>query len=125
MALSFEQATPLALFEVIHTACEETPIYRGKTSLQSILRKLIDWDVYAIRKNGELIGSVMFLGNEGHIAVLDKHRKAWCGKEFYRFMREQVEKRGVIQAICGNPDALRFIERLEKRGYVCLAGKNY
>jgi len=114
------ESTPFELAGVLHLACEETPVYKGKTSLESTLLGLAKFDCYAIEKDGEVIGGVIFRGDEGHIAVLSRFRKHWAGREFYRFMRGQVEGRGVIQVSCGNPDALPFIKRLEERGYVCL-----
>jgi GNAT superfamily N-acetyltransferase len=120
MPLVIRPSCPEEVYRVIHQACEETHVYRGKTSLQSALEGLSRFDCYAIEKEGEQIGAVIFRGNEGHIAVLAKYRGAWAGRAFYRFMQEQVNKRGVIHARCGNPDALKFIQRLVNRGYVCL-----
>lgn len=125
MALSFEISSPEDLYEITHQACEETEVYKGKTTPKSALEGLKKHDCYAVIKDNKIIGSVLFAGNVGHICVIKEHYKTWCGRQFYRFMSEQVKKRGVIQVTSGNPDSLRFIEMLEKRGLVCLVGKKY
>jgi GNAT superfamily N-acetyltransferase len=117
-ALRFRRCQPEEVYRVIHQACEETPVYSGKTSLQSVLNGLSRFDCFAIES--PLMGAVVFRGDEGHIAVLQKYRKSWAGKAFYKFMQDQVKARGVIRVKCGNPDALPFIKKLEQRGYVCL-----
>lgn len=119
-AIQFELTTPEALAPVLHQACEETPVYRGKTTLESAYQGLAKFDCYGMYLSGTLIGGAIFRGVEGHIAVLAAYRNRWAGKAFYRFMRMQVMGRGVIQVRCGNPDALPFIKVLERRGFVCL-----
>jgi hypothetical protein len=118
MATQFNQCLPEDIYKVVHQALEETPVYQGKNSIQTTLAGLYAFDCYAI--GSPPVGAVIFRGNEGHIAVLKGHRKIWATKDFYRFMRRQVEQRGVIKVKCGNPDAMPFIQRLIDRGFVCL-----
>jgi hypothetical protein len=114
------QASPIELYEAVHQACEETAVYKGKTTLNSVLINLYRHDCFGIYVDGMVVGSVFFIGNEGHIAVIKEFHKCWATPKFYRFMQEQVRKRGVIKVKCGNPEAMPFIQRLVTRGYVCL-----
>lgn len=119
-ALQFKKVDPLSLVQVLHQACEETPEYQGKTSIQSCTEKLPDFDCYSIELGNMLIGGLIFKGNVGHIAVLNQYRRKWASREFYRFIQQQVKDRGIIHVKAGTENAIKFIKMLENRGLVCL-----
>jgi hypothetical protein len=120
VAIQFDRCKPEDIALVMHLVCEQTPVYRDTTTLTSTLAGLKDFDCYAIRSGALLLGGIIFKGQECHIGILAKYRKHWATREVYRFFAKQSAERGVIQAKCGNPDALPFIQRLVNRGYVCL-----
>lgn len=101
-----------------HAACIESAAYAG---LPKPVPGVLDaYECWRIDVDGKPQGAVIFCGNEGHIGVRNAARRRWAGKAFYRFLAERVQERGVLKVKCGNPEALGFLRKLEKRGFLCV-----